>query len=177
MTTPAWILGLILLAPARRPAGHPAGRPEGPDVSASYSFLRAGEAHLHGADLAGALPFRSKWRLLADFSVHSGSFAGAHLKQTNFMGGVRRLFRPGRTWQPFAQAMLGGARSTSRFEGSEVLIASQTSWGGSLGVGTDYRLSPHWALRGQADYLILHSSAGWDGDPRLSVGVAYRFPR
>ena len=169
MTAPAWTLGLILLAPADRPAG--------PDVSASYSLLRAGEADLHGVDLAGAFPFRPKWRLLADVSLHSGSFAGAHLEQTNFLAGARRLLGAGGTWQPFAQAMLGVARSTSRFEASDVLIASQTSVGGSLGVGTDYRLSPHWALRGQADYLILHSSAGRDGDPRLSVGVAYRFPR
>jgi len=187
LKTPAWTLGLILLvpdfagasAPARaRPAARPgAGDPAGPDVSASYSFLRAGEAHLHGADFSASFPFQPKWRLLADLSVHSGSFAGAHLKQTNFMGGARRLFSSGRHWQPFAQAMLGGARSTSKFESSDVLISSQTSWGGSLGLGTDYRLSPRWALRGQADYLILHSSGGGDGDPRLSVGLAYRFPR
>jgi len=169
LTVPAWTLGLILLAPA--------GGPAGPDVSASYSFLRAGEADLHGVDLAGVFPFRPKWRLLADVSLHSGSFAGAHLKQTNFLAGARRRLGAGGTWQPFAQAMLGVARSTNRFEGSDVLIAIQTSAGGSLGVGTDYRLSPRWALRGQADYLILHSSAGWDGDPRLSVGVAFRFPR
>ena len=183
----AWTVVLILLLPdvagagaaARaRPAARPgAGGSTGPDVSAAYSFLRAGEAHLHGADFSASFRFRPPWRLLADLSVHSGSFAGAHLKQTNFMAGARRLFSPGRHWQPYAQAMLGGARSTSRFEGTDVLISSQTSWGGALGLGTDYRLSPRWALRGQADYLILHSSGGWDGDPRLSVGLAYRFRR
>src|SRR5205814_10183807 len=107
----------------------------------------------------------------------SGSFAGTELKQVNFMGGLRRTLSAGRRWQPFAQAMVGGAHSTTRFEGSEVLIASRTSWGGALGLGTDYRLSRQWALRGQGDYLLLHSDAGWDADPRLSVGLAYRFSR
>jgi len=183
LKTPAWTLGLILLtadfAGASAAPRSPRARPDatGPDVSASYSFLRAGEAHLHGADLSASFRFRPRWRLLADLSAHSGSFAAANLKQTNFMVGVRRLFSPRRHWQPFAQAMLGGARSTSRFEGSNVLISSQTSGGGALGLGTDYRLSAHWALRGQGDYLVLHSGAGWDRDPRLSVGLAYRFSR
>jgi len=183
---PAWTVLLVLLgdvagasaAQRARPAAKPAASdPSGPDVSAAYSFLRAGEAHLHGADVSASFRFRPRWRLLADLSIHSGSFAGARLKQTNFMAGARRLFSPGRHWQPFAQLVLGGAHSTSKFEGSEVLISSQTSWGGAPGLGTDYRVSPHWAIRGQFDYLILQSTAGWDGDPRLSMGLAYRFPR
>ena len=186
MKPPTWTVLLFLLGdvagagaavrarPAARPAASDGG---GPDVSAAYSFLGAGEAHLHGAGLSASFRFRPRWRLLADLSLHSGSFAGTHVKQTNFMAGARRLFSPGRHWQPFAQAMLGGAHSTTTFEGSEALSASQTSGGGAVGLGTDYRLSPQWAIRGQGDYLILHSSAGWDGDPRLSLGLAYRFPR
>ena len=33
--------------------------------------------------------------------------------------------------------------------------------------GIDGDLDNRGAIRGQGDYLILHSSAGWDGDPRL----------
>ena len=184
----AWTLGAILLVPpvagasaaARaRPAAKAKAkakaRADGTDLSASYSFLRSGEAHLHGADLSASFPLQRSWRLLADLSVHSGSFAGADLKQLNFMGGLRRLFGRGGRWQPFGQGMLGGSHSTSTF--SDVLSSSRTSWGGTLGGGVDYRLSSHWALRGQGDYLILHSDAGWDGDPRLSIGLAYRFSR
>jgi len=181
----AWTLGAILLlshpagasAAARaRPAAKAKAkaRADGTDLSASYSFLRSGEAHLHGADLSASFPLQRSWRLLGDLSVHSGSFAGADLKQVNFMGGLRRLFG-GRTWQPFGQAMIGGSHATSRF--SDVLASSQTGWGGALGAGVDYRLSPRWALRGQGDYLLLHWDAGWDADPRLSIGLAYRFPR
>jgi opacity protein-like surface antigen len=181
-----WIVGAVILlvpvparsAPAPRPRPRPAApaRETGTDVSASYSHLSAGEAGLNGADVSASFPFRRAWRLAADLSVHSGSFAGADLTQTTLMGGLRRVVRPGRRWQPFGQALLGGSRASSSFasvDGS--LHSSQTSWGGALGVGVDYRLTPRWAVRGQGDYLLLHSSAGWDADPRLSVGVAYRF--
>jgi len=183
-----WIVGTVLLmvpvparsAPAPRPRPRPAppAYEAGPDVFASYSFLRAGEASLHGADVSASFHFRRAWRLTADLSLHSGSFAGADLTQTNLMGGLRRVFRPGRRWQPFGQALLGGSHSSSTFESVDgPLHSSQTSWGGALGAGVDYRLTPRWALRGQGDYLLLHSSTGGDADPRVSVGVVYRFAR
>jgi opacity protein-like surface antigen len=85
------------------------------------------------------------------------------------------VFRDDERGQPFGQVLLGGARSRSKL--ADVLDASQTRWGGALGAGIDYRLSDRWAVRGQGDYLVLHSSGGWDGDPRLSVGLTYRFTR
>ena len=182
----SWLAGAVVLllpvpgqsAPAPRPRSRAAApaREAGTDVSASYSFLSAGEAHLNGADFSASFGYRRAWRLAADLSVHTGSFAGADLRQITLMGGLRRVFRPGRRWQPFGQGLLGGSRSSSTFDSADgSLSASQTSWGGLLGAGLDYRLTPRWAIRGQGDYLLLHSSAGWDADPRLSVGVAYRF--
>jgi len=181
-----WVVGAVILllpvpgrsapAPRPRPRAAAPAREVGTDVSASYSYLSAGEAHLSGADFSASFGFRGPWRVAADLSVHAGSFAGADLRQVTLMGGLRRGFHPGRRWQPFGQGLLGGSRSTSTFDGIDgSLSASQTSWGGVLGAGVDYRLTPRWAVRGQVDYLLLHSSAGWDADPRLSVGVAYRF--
>ena len=175
----AGALGVLLLttdvagaSAATRPRPAPPGATD-PDVSAAYSYLRAGEANLHGAGASASFHFWRNTRLLADFSFHTGSFAGADLREVIFMGGLRRVFRDEERWQPFVQLVAGGARSTTKVP--DVLTSSQTSWGGALGAGTDYRLSPRWALRGQVDYLLLHSGAGWDGDPRLSVGLAYRF--
>lgn len=180
----AWTLGVLLLAPhpagasaaARaRPAARPGAWPGAtdPDLSAAYSYLRGGEANLHGAGLSTSFHVWRSTRVLADLSFHTGSFAGADLRQLNFMGGLRRVFGDDEREQPFVQVLLGGARSTSKL--ADVLESSQTRWGGALGLGADYRLSERWAVRGQVDYLLLHSSGGWDGDPRLSVGLAYRF--
>jgi hypothetical protein len=186
---PGWIVGGVLLsmlpvparsAPAPRPRPRAAAptREAGTNLSAAYSLLRAGEADLKGADVSASFRFRRAWRLVADLSAHSGAFAGADLTQTTLMGGLRRVFHPGRRIEPFGQGLVGGSRSSSTFESVDgPLRSTQTSWGGALGVGADYRLTPRWALRGQADYLILHSGAGGDADPRLSFGVVYHFPR
>jgi hypothetical protein len=182
----AWTLGVLLLVPnpggagaatRARPAPRSGAWPGAtdPDLSASYSFLRAGEADLHGAGASASFHFWRRTRLITDLGFHTGSFAGADLRQVTFMAGLRRVFRDDERWQPFGQVLLGGARSTSKF--ADVLSSSQTSGGGALGAGIDYRLSSRWAARGQADYLVLHSSGGWDGDPRVSVGLAYRFAR
>jgi outer membrane protein with beta-barrel domain len=162
--------------PTRR--ARPPVRPgtTGPDASASFSLLRAGEAGLNGAGLSASFPYRRDWRLTGDLSVHSGSFAGADLKQFILMGGLRRGLHSGRTWRTFGEGLLGLSHSSTRLSGAS-LGSSQTGLGGALGLGADYRLSARWGLRGQGDYLLLHSGAGWDGDPRLSLGVVYRSGR
>jgi len=98
--------------------------------------------------LSGSVPARPSVRLMADLSGHYGSFAGASLRQTS--------------------------HTTSKFEAAS-LSSGDTAWGGALGIGTGYRVARRGALRGHADYLLLHSGGGWDGDPRLSLGAAYHF--
>ena len=171
-------LAVLLLATDVSGASARRARPvvpsaDDPDVSAAYSFLRSGEASLHGAGASLSFHFWRDTRLVLDASYHTGSFAGADLRQVIFNGGLRRVFRDLDRWQPFVHVLAGGARSTTKVP--DVLETSQTSWGGGAGIGSDYWLSDQWAVRAQADYLFLHSSGGWDGDPRLSIGFAYRF--
>ena len=162
-------------APAHR-AARPASAAAGADLSFGYSYLRAGEASLNGWTLTGSVPVRPSVRLVADLGGHYGSFAGASLRQISFLTGPRLMAPAGRRLRPFGQALVGGSHTTSKFEAAS-LSASETAWGGALGIGTDYRVARRWALRGQADYLLLHSGGGWDADPRLSLGAAYRFGR
>jgi hypothetical protein len=162
-------------APARRTA-RPSSPADGADLSFGYSYLRAGEASLNGWLLSGSVPVRPKVRLVADLGGHYGSFAGASLRQISFLAGPRVVGHAGRRLRPFGQALVGGSHTTSKFEAAS-LSAGDTAWGGALGIGTDYRVARRWALRGQADYLLLHSGGGWDADPRLSLGAAYRFGR
>jgi hypothetical protein len=162
-------------APARRTARTSAPA-DGADVSLGYSFLRAGEASLDGWLLSGSFPVRPSVRLAAEIGGHYGAFAGARLRQISFLAGPRVVGHAGGRLRPFGQALVGGSHTTSRFEAAS-LSAGDTAWGGALGIGTDYRVARRWALRGQADYLLLHSGGGWDADPRLSLGAAYRFGR
>jgi hypothetical protein len=161
--------------PATRPPARDAAGSTGPDVFVGYSFLHSGEANLNGWEASGTFRFhrfRRSLRLVADLSGHYGSFAGGDLRQINLFGGVRLMgHRVGR-FRPFAEALVGGARSTTTFD---VLSSSTTALGGALGGGTDYRLRARWALRGQAHLLLLHSNGVWDTSPRLSIGLSYRF--
>ncbi|PYQ52576.1 MAG: hypothetical protein DMF78_11020 [Acidobacteria bacterium] len=145
----AWTLGAILLLPPV--AGASAAARARPAAKAKA------KARADGTDLSASYSF-----------LRSGE---AHLHGAD----LSASFPLQRSWRLLAEGMLGGSHSTSTF--SDVLSSSRTSWGGTLGGGVDYRLSSHWALRGQGDYLILHSDAGWDGDPRLSIGLTYRFSR
>jgi hypothetical protein len=143
-------------------------------VLAGYSFLRSGEANLNGWEIAASFPFRGSLRLVADLSGHYGSFADVDLKNITFLAGARLPWREDRRLRPFADLLVGGSRSTSTFD---VISSSTTAWGGAAGVGADYGLSGRWAVRGQAHLHLLHSGGGWDADPRLSAGLAYRFGR
>jgi hypothetical protein len=146
----------------------------GPDLFGGYSYTRSGEAGLNGVQFSFSTPYRRSLRLVADLAVHSGSFAGADLSQLTLMVGARLVSRPGPRLRPFAQALLGIAHTSTKVS-SVGLESSSTGFGPALGVGADYGLSRRLSARGQAELLLLHSGGGWDSDPRLSVGVAYRF--
>jgi outer membrane protein with beta-barrel domain len=158
-------------APARRSTAAAAVRR--PDVFGGYSYLRAGEANLHGWHVAGSRPFRRSLRLVADLSGHYGSFAAADLSQLTFLAGVRYSpARPGDTLAPFAHALLGGARINTTVSDTS---SSNGAWGGALGAGVDYGLNRRWAARAQVDLLVLRSGGVTDKDPRISLGAVYRF--
>jgi hypothetical protein len=110
---------------------------------------------------------------VADLSGHYGSFGGADLGQLGFFAGPRWVFK-GRRLVPFAQGLLGGTRRTASAAG---VSAGDTDWGAALGGGLDYPLRRTWAVRAQADLLLLRGDGVWDSDPRLSLVAVYRFGR
>jgi opacity protein-like surface antigen len=182
------LLTLPAVAAAAQPRVKPqsGGRPpsttatrQGPDVFGGFSYTHAGQANLKGWHLSGAVPFGgrlfgSSVRIAADLSGHYGSFAGADLSQLTFLAGPR-LAWTGHRLSPFAQVLAGGARTRTSIKTPQALSASTTSWGGAFGAGADYRLTRHWAARAMADLLLLHGQGVWDTNPRLSLGVVYRF--
>ncbi len=179
-----WVAFVLLLWPggsasaapaATRPPARDTAGSAGPDLFVGYSFLHSGEANLNGWEVSGTFRFprsRRSLRLVADISGHYGSFAGGDLRQISLFGGVRFTGHRVVRLRPFAEALVGGARSTTTFD---VLSSSSTALGGALGGGADYRFRARWALRGQVHLLLLHSNGVWDASPRLSVGFAYRF--
>jgi len=162
-------------AAPRRAAPGGAQRP-GPDLFGGYSYTHAGEAGLNGWSLVGSYPLRGELSLVADLSGHYGSFAGADLGQLAFMGGVRWRARRGHRLSPFAEGLLGAARTSTSVEviGASVEDAD-TDWGFGFGGGLDYRLGERWSVRGLVHLRVLWGEGATDEDPRFSVGAVYRF--
>jgi hypothetical protein len=148
-----------------------------PDLYGGYSYTRAGEASLNGWSLSGSLPRGPSLSLVAELSGHYGTFAGADLGQLGFLAGVRWTWRSTRL-SPFAEALLGGVRTTTSVALVDTSISeSDIDWGTALGGGADYRLTGHWSARGLFHLRLLHGEGTCDSDPRLSVGAIYRFGR
>ncbi len=159
--------------PSPSAAGAASSAPR-PDVFLGYSYTHAGEASLHGWQLAGSYPLGASLRLVADLSGHYGSFAQADLNQMTVMTGARWTWTRGRL-VPFAEGLLGGARTkTSVTLPGGSVSDTDTDWGLALGGGLDYRVSGPWAARAQLDLLVLRAEGAWESDPRLSLGVVYR---
>ena len=149
-----------------------------PDLFGGYSYTHAGEANLHGWSLVGSHPFRGSLSFVADLSGHYGSFAGAHLSQLAFMAGVRWSGSPESRLRPFAEGLVGAARTATSVEtGGGKVSDADVDWGIALGGGVDYRLNGRWSARGLVQLRLLHGEGATDEDPRFSVGAVYRFGR
>jgi hypothetical protein len=169
------VLLLALLVPCLGAAAPSSGRAPGPGLFAGYSYTRAGEAGLHGWQLGGSYPLGPSLRLVADLSGHYGSFAQADLSQLTFLAGARWMWIRGR-FAPFAEALVGGVRTKTGVDLIRGRITdTDTDWGPVLGGGLDYRFAERWSARFQIDLLVLRAEGAWEADPRLSLGVVYRF--
>jgi opacity protein-like surface antigen len=175
----AWLALLCLLMPVVVTAGDAARRPPSssaaPDVFLGYSHTHAGAADLHGWQLSGTYPLGGALRLVADLGGHYGSFAQADLSELSLLAGARWVWARGRVL-PFAEALVGGVRTKTTVALPDQHISdSDTDWGSALGGGVDYRFGRRWAARARLDLLLLRGEGSWDSDPRISLGLVYRF--
>ncbi len=173
-TIGAIVLLLAIASPAasaasKKPAA--GGGSSGADVSLGYSYEHSGEANLNGWQLTGSLPLTRSLRGVVDLGGHYGSFGGADLDDLAFFAGPRWTFG-GKRLFPFAEGLIGIVRRGASAAG---VSSSDTDWGLALGGGVDYRVGRAWAVRGQADLLLIRGEGVTDTDPRLSVAAVYRF--
>jgi hypothetical protein len=174
---PAAALVLTAALSGAAPAKSSATKPT-PDLFAGYSYTHAGEAGLNGWSLVGSHPFRGAWSFVADLSGHYGSFAGAEISQLAFMGGVRWSARAESRLRPFAEGLLGAARTSTSVEtGAGSVSDADVDWGVAFGGGVDYGLSRRWSARVDVQLRLLHGEGATDEDLLFSVGAVYRFGR
>jgi Outer membrane protein beta-barrel domain len=164
-------------AKKKKPASHssakakPKEEAESPEIYGGFSHTKSGSTSLNGLELEGGAPWHEHMHLLADLSLHSGSYAGVDLSQRTFLLGLDRTIRF-HDLRPFGRVLLGLAHSKAS---TDTLETSSTGLAFGVGVGATYPITDRVGVRGLVDLLFVHGNGEWDTDPRLGIGVAYRF--
>jgi outer membrane immunogenic protein len=119
--------------------------------------------YLSGGGLSGSYRMDSRLAIVAEFSVDHTSQALSSTKSltlTSYMAGARyRLLRTNRgldegrrSFQPWAQVLVGGAHSGGGLTG---VADGSNGFAGRLGAGVDWPLNPAISIRvAQVDYYL-----------------------
>jgi opacity protein-like surface antigen len=146
------------------------------DVFAGYTMLATDGETLHGWQAALGWDVSGRIGLLLDVSGHEGTDAGGtDVSALSLMAGPRFRLGGGRV-RPFVHVIGGLVRSKASIAIGEVEISeSTTDLGGAAGGGVELGFGERWAGRVAADYRVVKVEDETAGDPRLSIGVVYRF--
>lgn len=152
----------------------------------NFAFLGSGES---GWDAGMAVDANPWLGLKADVAQYYSSYPnepGDHSKTITFLFGpqVSLPLRSGTKLRPFGQFLIGGAHinyTTSGF--NNAFFQQSTSFAWDFGGGLDIRLTRHFWLRGEGDYLHNHfvtfdnqlQSEVPDSHARLVMGLVFRF--
>jgi opacity protein-like surface antigen len=169
------LVGLILVAASCANAQeHPIV-----EVSADYQYVRnPSSINCHGFGANAAVNVNRWLGAVGDFGfckVTKNLGSGNSVHETNYLFGPRVSFRNYGRVTPYAQFLLGGARSSVTLAG--VSAGSQNSFAFTLGAGMDARLTPHFSFRvAQVEYLYTRfGSTGKQNNLRIQTGLVYRF--
>lgn len=185
------LAGLLFLLPLAAGAQN---TPKG-ELALGYSLLRFSTERTttHGWDAAIAANINSNLAVVFDFAGHYGSFDEKFLvfheddtiQTHSFLIGPRVFQTVHNRWMPFAQLLLGVARtnvdgSISVVGKQPFLIDSDTRTGFAMtaGGGLDLIANPKVAIRlFQAEYTVHHfpDVNGKSEGARIGAGIVFRF--
>jgi len=165
---------LACLAPA--PFAGAADAPSA-DLFAGYSLLRIDDASLdttesfHGWQASLAKNLGGHFGLVADVSSHSKQGSD----DLTYMGGLRYAFH-GSHATFFVHGLAGGIRNSSGIEVLNVKITeTENVFAWAAGGGLSFRVSGHFDIRVQGDYLSFEQDGESQGNLRFAAGLAYVF--
>jgi opacity protein-like surface antigen len=165
------MLALVALAAAPAMADTTAPKVE---LFGGYSYTKNGGQSLNGGEGTLAISLNPWFGAEADLSLHYGSALGTHTSRLFFMAGPRLAHRGGNI-NVFTHALAGGVRSGSGLTVVSVNITqTRTDLALAFGGGVDARLSDRWAVRAQADYVLIRADGATEKEPRFSAGFLYR---
>jgi opacity protein-like surface antigen len=167
----AWPLVLVLTA---APAAAADTTTPAAEAFGGYSYTKNGDQGLNGGEVSLSIRLSPWISAEADVSAHRASARGTHTTRLFFMGGPRFAYRGG-GFTVFTHYLAGGARSGSGLTVLGVDITeTRTDFAMAFGGGVDVGLSDRWAVRAQADYVLIRADGGTEKEPRFSAGFVYR---
>ena len=161
---------ILLMAAGSRAQNTPAA-----EVSASYSYLRLGVSNgvnQNGGSVSIAGNLNRWFGIAADVGGYHAAPSGVSLNTLTYMGGPRFSYRNSGRVTPFAQVLLGGARTSVSAFGTS---GSTNGFAFSAGGGVDLGVTKHIALRPQLDYIGMRVGSSTLNTVRGSFGIVFRF--
>jgi len=157
------------------------------EVAGNYTYIRINpgggassrDCHGGGGSFAGNL--NSYFGVVGEFAgcKVTGLPSGLSEHAFTYVFGPRLTYRGHGGFEPFAEALFGGARITISVPGAST---SQNGFAMALGGGVDYKLTRSVAIRLiQADYLYSRVNFPGSGLPthqnnaRIQAGIVFRF--
>lgn len=162
---------ILLMAANSRAQGTPRA-----DVAVGYAnfiIAKGIPTDLSGVSGSVALNANDWLGITWDLGVYHGSPGGSGLTAVTYMVGPRFTLRSFERFTPFGQALFGGARFSTGFNG--VTNSSGGHFGIGLGIGTDIELgkSGRFAVRPQIDYFGVRVNGSNVSNARLGIGLVY----
>jgi opacity protein-like surface antigen len=144
------------------------------EIYGGYSYVRVsdlGDSYNFNGGSGQFAYNASRWLgLVGDFGGYYTS-DGFHAGVLSYLVGPRINFRGHGRVTPFAQILLGGARSVDN--------SPLNAFAMTVGGGVDYKISPHFAIRPvQAEYFLTRFSDGANdrqNNFRYGAGVVFQF--
>ena len=160
------------------------------EFGVDYNYVRAngppggcGCFSMNGGNAWAGYRLTEGFSAVGEFSAqHAGNIngSGEDLTLFSYLFGPRYTLRKSDRWQPFGEALLGGAHATGTFEPSfSGASGSFNSFSLVAGGGLDIHIMRHIDIRAiDADYYLTRFPNGMNGrqnNLRLSAGVVFRF--
>jgi len=151
------------------------------EVAANYTYVRinpGGGTHLdcHGGGGSVAGNLNSYFGVVGEFSgcKVTGLPSGASAHGFTYLFGPRLTYRGSGRFEPFAEALFGGANFSASALG--VGSGSDNSFAMALGGGADYKVSRSVAIRlAQVDYFYTKFGGTHQNNLRIQAGIVFRF--
>jgi opacity protein-like surface antigen len=151
------------------------------EIGGNYTYLRINpgggapgqNCHGGGGSVAGNL--NSYFGVAGEFSGCrlTGLPSGLSAHTFTYLFGPRLTYRGHGGFEPFAEALFGGAHASASGGG---ITASDNAFAMAIGGGADYKVTRSVAIRLiQADYLYTKFGSTHQNNVRIQAGINFRF--